>query len=471
MSGVTDEAEMDYAARHYAVFGRVSPQQKKQLVQALRRQGRCVAMTGDGVNDLLALREADCSIAVAEGSEAARQIAQVVLINNDFGQLPEVLGQGRRVVNNTTRVAGVFFVKTIYSTLLSVCCLLMNIPFPLIPIQITLIDALIEGYPAFFMSFEPDRRKVEGRFIPSVMRRVLPDALSIVACFLLIRIGHGLLTTGAHPAARLLPERQMDTLVYLLVGTVGIQAVFKASWPLNRLRAFLCLTMTAGFYAAVFLFGSALSLAVPNAVTLLLACGFALLSFALERGAAWVIRRLWQESGKRRTTGAQLARTAHVDFILAVGGGSVIDCCKVISAQAMLSEDIFEMEYGAHRFPAQGIPMSAVVTASGTGAEMNAGAVITHEEKKWKGPIFGTAASFAALDPAYTLSLPMKQVISGAFDTLSHCMETYLGTPLAEMGIADERVLRAVADTCNLTAGCCKRLTRDEVFDILKECL
>ena len=135
--------------------------------------------------------------------------------------------------------------------------------------------------------------------------------------------------------------------------------------------------------------------------------------------------------------GAQLARTAHVDFILAVGSGSVIDCCKVISAQAMLCEDIFEMEYSTRRFPSQGIPMGAVVTASGTGAEMNAGAVITHEEKKWNGPIFGMAASFAALDPAYTLSLPMKQVISGAFDTLSHCMETYLGTP-REPNLSDE---------------------------------
>ena len=152
------------------------------------------------------------------------------------------------------------------------------------------------------MSFEPDKRKVEGRFIPSVMRRALPNALSIVACFLLIRIGYRLLMTGTHPAAlllpSLLPKRQMDTLVYLLVGTVGIQAVFKASWPLNRMRVFLCLTMTAGFYAAVFLFGSTLSLAVPNTVTLLLACGFALLSFAVERGAAWIIRRFWPEREK-----------------------------------------------------------------------------------------------------------------------------------------------------------------------------
>lgn len=125
--------------------------------------------------------------------------------------------------------------------------------------------------------------------------------------------------------------------------------------------------------------------------------------------------------------GAVLAREYHVDFILAVGGGSVIDCCKVISAQAMLEEDIWEMEYAKGQFPTAGIPMGAVVTASGTGAEMNAGAVITYEEKKWKGPVFGTAASFAVLDPAYTMSVPPMQVFSGAFDTLSHAMETYLG--------------------------------------------
>lgn len=125
--------------------------------------------------------------------------------------------------------------------------------------------------------------------------------------------------------------------------------------------------------------------------------------------------------------GAALAREQHVDFILAVGGGSVIDCCKVISAQALLESDIWEMQYTAHRYPTAGIPTGAVVTASGTGAEMNAGAVITHEEKKWKGPIVGTGASFAVLDPAYTMSVPPMQVLSGAFDTLSHAMETYLG--------------------------------------------
>ena len=125
--------------------------------------------------------------------------------------------------------------------------------------------------------------------------------------------------------------------------------------------------------------------------------------------------------------GARLARENGVDFILAVGGGSVIDRCKVISAQAVLEEDIWQMEYQQGKMPAGGISMGAVVTASGTGAEMNNGAVITCEEKLWKGPIVGSYASFAVLDPAYTATVPPIQVMSGAFDTLSHAMETYLG--------------------------------------------
>lgn len=144
--------------------------------------------------------------------------------------------------------------------------------------------------------------------------------------------------------------------------------------------------------------------------------------------------------------GAALAREKHVDFILAVGGGSVIDCSKVISAQAVLDEDIWEMEYKSGKFEATGIPMGAVVTASGTGAEMNAGAVITCEDKMWKGPLFGTAATFAVLNPAYTMSVPKMQVLSGAFDTLSHAMETYLGTSDQD-NVSDDVALAIMKNT------------------------
>jgi len=135
--------------------------------------------------------------------------------------------------------------------------------------------------------------------------------------------------------------------------------------------------------------------------------------------------------------GAALAQEKNIDFILAVGGGSVIDCCKIVSAQAKLNKDIWELEYTDHKQPTEFIPMGAVVTAFGTGAEMNNGAVITNEEKKLKSALWGTFYSFTILDPAYTMTMPMKQVISGAFDSLSHSMETYMGSP-REVNLSDE---------------------------------
>lgn len=144
--------------------------------------------------------------------------------------------------------------------------------------------------------------------------------------------------------------------------------------------------------------------------------------------------------------GAKLAKEKNVDYILAVGGGSVVDCCKVISVQAKTEEDIWDMEYVSGRFPTKGIPVGAVVTVSGTGAEMNGGAVITHEEKKWKGGIFGTTPSFAVLDPAYTMSVPAMQVLSGAFDTLSHAMETYLGNSDRD-NVSDDVALAIMRNT------------------------
>ena len=135
--------------------------------------------------------------------------------------------------------------------------------------------------------------------------------------------------------------------------------------------------------------------------------------------------------------GAVLAKEKNIDFILAVGGGSVIDCCKIISAQAKLDKDIWELEYTDQKQPTEFIPMGAVVTAFGTGAEMNNGAVITNEEKMLKSALWGAFYNFAILDPAYTMTMPMKQVISGAFDSLSHSMETYMGSP-REVNLSDE---------------------------------
>ena len=251
MSQVETEDGLLRAAAKYTVFGRVSPEQKRQLVEAFQAQGHQVAMTGDGVNDILAMRKADCSIAMAHGSEAARQAAQVVLLDSDFTALPHILLEGRRVVNNMTRVAGVFFVKTVYSILLSLFCVLTDLPFPLIPIQVTLIDLFIEGYPAFFQSFVPDGRKLTGRFLPSVLRRSLPNAAAILLASAVLLLGGGVLG---------LPAGQIPLALYLIIGAVEAEALLKSCLPLTPLRGFLFLTASAGFFCAVLLFHPILSL-------------------------------------------------------------------------------------------------------------------------------------------------------------------------------------------------------------------
>ena len=165
--------------------------------------------------------------------------------------------------------------------------------------------------------------------------------------------------------------------------------------------------------------------------------------------------------------GAKLARERGVDFILAVGGGSVIDCCKIVSAQAKLESDIWNYEYSERKIPSEFIPMGAVVTAFGTGAEMNSGAVITNTDKKLKSPLWGAFYDFAVLDPAYTMTMPLKQVVSGSFDTLSHCMETYFGSP-REDNLSDEineAVMRSVIKNLRATlANPEDRLARSELI-------
>lgn len=286
MSQIGDE-DIDAIVETHSVFGRVTPVQKKQLVEALHRKKHTVAMTGDGVNDLLALKEADCSIAVGQGSDAARQVAQLVLLDSDFSVLRDVLMQGRRVVNNITKSAGVFFIKTLYSILLCAICLVTNTPFPFIPIQITLIDLVIEGYPSFFASFEPNTKKVTTRFLPEAIRRAAPNAIAIGVCFVLYLILHaaGIIGAGGE-------NTQANALLYLLIGTVGIMGVFKMCYPMNRLRAFLAVTTAVGHYAVValclflkdhILCLDILHMAVPTGTTLLLFVLFTVVSVLTER--------------------------------------------------------------------------------------------------------------------------------------------------------------------------------------------
>ena len=252
LSHLDNDEDVAHAALNYTVFGRVSPQQKKILVKALKQNGRKVGMTGDGVNDILALQEADISIAMAEGDPATRQISKIVLLDSDFTALPDVLYEGRRVVNNLTKVAGVFFIKTIYSFVLSLVCLAGNFPFPFIPIQITLIDLAIEGYPAFFLSFESDKRKISKGFLSGSLKRAFPFAVLVILNILAIQ------TIGAWMR---FSKIQATTLMFYMLMATSIFAVIKACLPLNPLRAFLIITTSIGSFLAAILFHPLLGLA------------------------------------------------------------------------------------------------------------------------------------------------------------------------------------------------------------------
>ena len=254
-----NDVEVRESASRYSVFGRVSPQQKKILVKALKDDGHVVAMTGDGVNDVLALREADCSIAMAEGDSATRQIANLVLLDSDFTSLPDVLFEGRRVVNNLTKVASIFFIKTIYSFLLALICIVTNLAFPFIPIQITLIDLAIEGYPSFFLSFEGDKTKVHKGFLKTVLTNALPNALLVILNIVVVYL--------YSQSANLSAIETTTVMYYLLVG-VSLLAVIRACMPFNPLRIFLAVTTTVGVYVAAFLFQSLLHIDTLTSNTL-----------------------------------------------------------------------------------------------------------------------------------------------------------------------------------------------------------
>lgn len=230
------------AADKYTVFGRVSPEQKKLLVTALQEKGHSVGMTGDGVNDLLAMKQADCSVAIGQGSDAARQTAQLVLLDSDFAVLKDVISEGRRVVNNITKSAGVFFIKTLYSVFITLWCVIFNLPFPFIPIQITLIDLVIEGFPSFFMSLERNDKPVRGKFLPSAIGAALPNAVAVTVCCIVLTMAGSSLG---------IEQSQIGLVTYLTLGAISVMGVVKASLPFNWLRGGLCAVSALGYAGAV----------------------------------------------------------------------------------------------------------------------------------------------------------------------------------------------------------------------------
>ena len=240
------EGEKDYTAlsRHYTIFGRVSPQDKQGLIEALRKDGHGVAMVGDGVNDIPALKAADCSIAMAGGSDAACRVAQITLLDADFDVMPRIVLEGRRVINNITRAASLFLVKNIFSLILSVLLLIFPFAYPFAPIQLTLVSSLTIGIPSFVLALQPSRDRVSGSFLRNVIMRALPGGVCTAALIIpLMAFSDGLGFS----------QDVVSSLSTLIAGYSGLVVLFLTCLPLNALRGGLVAAMAVLFAGAVLL--------------------------------------------------------------------------------------------------------------------------------------------------------------------------------------------------------------------------
>lgn len=251
------------AVSEYAVFGRVTPQQKLAFVKALKEDGHTVAMTGDGVNDVLALKEADCSIAMASGSDAARTVSNLVLLDSNFASMPLVVQEGRRSINNLQRSSSLFLQKTIFSALIGVLFIFINYTYPFEPIQQTLISSLTIGVPSFILALEPNRDRLRGKFIFNVLKMCIPAALTMTANIVLLCALSGPLG---------LASQEMSTLAVILTSLTGFIMLFKVCTPFNSLRGFLFGGLLAVFVVALLFLGqffSLVSLTLPMLIALL----------------------------------------------------------------------------------------------------------------------------------------------------------------------------------------------------------
>ena len=265
-SKVSDE-ELEALAEETAIFGRVSPHQKKLLIQTLNANGHTTAMTGDGVNDILALREADCSIVMAEGDPATRQIANLVLMDSEFKDIPEILFEGRRVVNNIAHIAPIFLIKTVYSFLLGLICIASIVfgkaeyllVFPFIQVQMTLAGQFIEGLPPFVLTFERNIRPVEKHFLRRSLQLSIPNALMLVISVLIFHLSQVYLGMS---------NTDMLTLSYYMMGSTGVLAVIRACIPLNKGRVALIIYSVFGFLISSYYLSDVIEITTLNAITL-----------------------------------------------------------------------------------------------------------------------------------------------------------------------------------------------------------
>ncbi|WP_163652161.1 cation-translocating P-type ATPase [Listeria sp. PSOL-1] len=244
MSKVSEEADFVALTKSYTVFGRVSPYQKKRLIEAFQSEGHTVAMTGDGVNDVLALKQSNCSIAMAEGSDATRSVADFVLLNNNFDSMIGVLNEGRRVINNIERVASLYLIKTIYSIILTLIFIFVNNAYPFQPIQLSPISALTVGIPSFFLALKPNYKRIQGQFLKKVIQTSLPAALCVVMYIIVILLIGNFWN---------LKSAEVSTMNVLLTGVICFTALVTVAWPFDY-RIGLMITLLLSAFVMVFLF-------------------------------------------------------------------------------------------------------------------------------------------------------------------------------------------------------------------------
>lgn len=271
------------AVNKYTVFGRVTPKQKKQLVKALQAKGHTVAMTGDGVNDILAMKDADCSVAMASGSEAAAQAAQVVLLDSDFAHMPDVVYEGRRVVNNIQRSASLFLVKNIFSLLLSLFSVILMVTYPLEPAQVSLISMFTIGVPGFLLALEPNKDRIKGHFITNVMLKALPGGLTdVIAVGALVVCGEVFCISDA----------SIGTIATLVLSVVGFMILFKISEPLNRMKYAVIIGNIAGLVFSGFFLKKLFALTDLSNICILLMIVFGFAAESLFRNLTLLVEKL-----------------------------------------------------------------------------------------------------------------------------------------------------------------------------------
>ncbi len=246
--------EIKEAVKKYKVFGRVTPIQKKQIVVSLKELGNSVAMTGDGVNDIIALKEADCSIAMAEGSDAARNVSQLVLLDSNFASMPKIVAEGRRTINNLERSASLFLSKTIYSTFLAILFIITSAPYPFMPIQLSLIGLVCIGIPSFILALEPNKERVKGKFIGNVISKSIPTGLTVILNIMI--------TLGMYKIYHL-PVDIYATICVILTVLTGFMLLIKIARPFNVLRSILVPALALLFLACCFILKDLFTIVLP----------------------------------------------------------------------------------------------------------------------------------------------------------------------------------------------------------------